>query len=60
MPKSGLNRPVWSWALYDWASSAFATTVLAPAEGGGDRRRFGATRDGHHIECCEAEEWTWN
>jgi len=27
--KSGLDRPVWSWALYDWASSAFATTVMA-------------------------------
>jgi UMF1 family MFS transporter len=24
-----LGRPVWSWALYDWASSAFATTVMA-------------------------------
>lgn len=23
------KRPVWSWALYDWASSAFATTVMA-------------------------------
>lgn len=27
--KAGLDRPVWSWALYDWASSAFATTVMA-------------------------------
>jgi UMF1 family MFS transporter len=25
----GLNRQAWSWALYDWASSAFATTVMA-------------------------------
>lgn len=24
-----LNKPVWSWALYDWANSAFATTVMA-------------------------------
>jgi UMF1 family MFS transporter len=24
-----LGRPVWSWALYDWGSSAFATTVMA-------------------------------
>ncbi|MDH3589050.1 MAG: MFS transporter, partial [Gammaproteobacteria bacterium] len=24
-----LRRPVLSWALYDWANSAFATTVLA-------------------------------
>lgn len=24
-----LNRPVLSWALYDWANSAFATTVMA-------------------------------
>jgi UMF1 family MFS transporter len=23
------SRPVWAWALYDWANSAFATTVLA-------------------------------
>jgi len=23
------NRPVFSWALYDWANSAFATTVMA-------------------------------
>ncbi|PCI37316.1 MAG: MFS transporter [Elusimicrobia bacterium] len=22
-------RPTWSWALYDWANSAFATTVMA-------------------------------
>ena len=27
--KSRSGRPVWSWALYDWASSAFATTVMA-------------------------------
>ncbi len=24
-----LRRPVWSWALVDWANSAFATTVMA-------------------------------
>lgn len=24
-----LNRAQWSWALYDWANSAFATTVMA-------------------------------
>jgi UMF1 family MFS transporter len=24
-----LSRPAWSWTLYDWASSAFATTVMA-------------------------------
>ena len=24
-----LNKSVWSWALYDWANSAFATTVMA-------------------------------
>ena len=23
------NRSVWSWAMYDWANSAFATTVMA-------------------------------
>jgi UMF1 family MFS transporter len=23
------QRPIWSWALYDWANSAFATTVMA-------------------------------
>src|SRR5215510_6439456 len=23
------NRPVFSWAMYDWANSAFATTVMA-------------------------------
>ncbi len=25
----GLRRPVMAWALYDWANSAFATTVIA-------------------------------
>jgi UMF1 family MFS transporter len=25
----GLSRQVWAWAWYDWASSAFATTVMA-------------------------------
>ena len=29
MAALGLNRQAWSWALYDWASSAFATTVMA-------------------------------
>lgn len=29
MANARLGRPVWSWALYDWASSAFATTVMA-------------------------------
>ena len=24
-----LNKSAWSWALYDWANSAFATTVMA-------------------------------
>jgi len=23
------NRPIFAWALYDWANSAFATTVMA-------------------------------
>lgn len=23
------NRPVWAWAMYDWANSTFATTVMA-------------------------------
>jgi len=23
------NKEVWSWAMYDWANSAFATTVMA-------------------------------
>ncbi|MFZ0485497.1 MAG: MFS transporter, partial [Arenicellales bacterium] len=23
------SKKVWSWALYDWANSAFATTVIA-------------------------------
>lgn len=26
---TGDRRAVWSWALYDWANSAFATTVIA-------------------------------
>ncbi len=29
MKKRWLNRPVVNWALYDWANSAFATTVMA-------------------------------
>ena len=29
MTRLRLDRQVWSWALYDWASSAFATTVMA-------------------------------
>ncbi|RJR45416.1 MAG: MFS transporter [Desulfobacteraceae bacterium] len=27
--KKGLSKGVWGWALYDWANSAFATTVMA-------------------------------
>lgn len=27
-PSAGDRRTVWSWALYDWANSAFATVVL--------------------------------
>ncbi len=27
--KLSFNRAVWGWALYDWANSAFATTVMA-------------------------------
>ena len=23
------NKKVWSWAVYDWANSAFITTVMA-------------------------------
>ena len=23
------NKTIWSWALYDWANSAFSTTVVA-------------------------------
>jgi UMF1 family MFS transporter len=29
MMKERLSRSVWGWALYDWANSAFATTVMA-------------------------------
>jgi len=29
MPIFGLTRQQWSWAWYDWANSAFATTVMA-------------------------------
>ena len=29
MPRSAYSRPAWGWALYDWANSAFATTVMA-------------------------------
>ena len=29
MKKILLNKPILSWALYDWANSAFATTVVA-------------------------------
>jgi UMF1 family MFS transporter len=28
-PDPGLRRAQWAWALYDWANSAFATTVMA-------------------------------
>jgi UMF1 family MFS transporter len=24
-----LRKPVFAWAMYDWANSAFATTVMA-------------------------------
>ena len=24
-----LNKKIWSWALYDWANSAFSTTIVA-------------------------------
>jgi len=27
--KKEYDRRVWSWAMYDWASSAFSTTILA-------------------------------
>jgi len=23
------NRRIWAWTMYDWANSAFATTILA-------------------------------
>lgn len=26
---SRMNRPAWAWTFYDWANSAFATTVMA-------------------------------
>ncbi len=29
MKHSSLNKPIIAWALYDWANSAFATTVMA-------------------------------
>lgn len=29
LPVRGRRRAQWSWALYDWANSAFATTVMA-------------------------------
>ena len=29
MPSPLVRRPVVGWALYDWANSAFATTVMA-------------------------------
>lgn len=29
IPFSLWSRPIWGWAFYDWASSAFATVVLA-------------------------------
>jgi MFS transporter, UMF1 family len=29
MPRASSRRPVLAWALYDWANSAFATTVMA-------------------------------
>lgn len=27
--RSNIERPAWAWALYDWANSAYATTVMA-------------------------------
>lgn len=29
MAQGRFNRPVWAWAFYDWANSAYATTVMA-------------------------------
>ncbi len=29
MDRGGSRKAVWAWALYDWANSAFATTVMA-------------------------------
>lgn len=29
LPPSASSRAAWSWCLYDWANSAFATTVMA-------------------------------
>lgn len=29
MKRVRVDRAVWSWALYDWANSAFATTIMA-------------------------------
>lgn len=29
MHRDGSRKAVWAWALYDWANSAFATTVMA-------------------------------
>ncbi|RMG36421.1 MAG: MFS transporter [Gammaproteobacteria bacterium] len=29
MERAVYTRPAWGWALYDWANSAFATTVMA-------------------------------
>jgi UMF1 family MFS transporter len=29
MPPNGHHQAIWGWALYDWANSAFATTVMA-------------------------------
>ena len=28
-PEKPSTRPIWGWALYDWANSAYATTVMA-------------------------------
>ncbi|MDX8402700.1 MAG: MFS transporter [Mariprofundaceae bacterium] len=27
--RMGISRPAWAWAIYDWANSAWATTVMA-------------------------------
>lgn len=29
MPAGGQRRSIWAWAFYDWANSAFSTTVVA-------------------------------
>jgi UMF1 family MFS transporter len=29
LPEATYKRRVWAWAMYDWANSAFATTIMA-------------------------------